>query len=178
MNTMSIAYLAGGLVGILIGLVLVAILIRYVRTDKKIKAKYDERQELIRGRGFKYAFYTSLVYFGLLTITMLGLTEIVPIPSGVLTFFGVCLSVLVYAGYCIWHEAYFALNENPKRVMIAFSVIGVCNVIIGLSNLHKVTSLQSADATPGLINLTCAVLFVGIFLILLVKHIANRRCKE
>lgn len=53
MNTMSIAYLAGGLVGILIGLVLVAILIRYVRTDKKIKAKYDERQELIRGRGFK-----------------------------------------------------------------------------------------------------------------------------
>ena len=53
--------------------------------------------------------------------------------------------------------------------MIAFSVIGVCNVIIGLSNLHEVPSLRSADATPGLLNLTCAVLFVGIFLILLVN---------
>lgn len=173
---MNTAYIIGVIAGVAVGLVLVFLLIRYFRTDKKIMPQYDERQELIRGRGFKYAFYTSLVYFGLLTLTIFCLTEIV--QPGVLTFLGVCLSVLVYAGYCIWHEAYFALNENPKRVMIAFSVIGVCNVIIGLSNLHEVPSLRSADATPGLLNLTCAMLFVGIFLILLVKHIANKRREE
>lgn len=171
MSITSIAYLAGVLVGILVGLVLVVILIRYIRTDKKIKAKYDERQELIRGRGFKYAFYTSLVYFGLLTIAMLGLAEIIPIPSGTLTFFGICLSVLVDAGYCIWHEAYFALNENPKRVMIAFCIIGLINLILGLFGLHSTDPLQS----QGLINLACAVLFIGIFLILLVKHMSRRK---
>lgn len=175
-NCMNIAYIIGVIVGVAVGLVLTFLLIRYSRTDKKIKPKYDERQELIRGRGFKYAFYTSLVYFGLLTLTIFCLTEIV--QPGVLTFLGVCLSVLVYAGYCVWHEAYFALNENPKRVMIAFSVSGLFNVVIGLSNLHDVTSLQSADATPGLINLTCAVLVLGIFLILLAKHIANRRRED
>ena len=57
---MNIAYIIGVIVGVAVGLVLTFLLIRYSRTDKKIKPKYDERQELIRGRGFKYAFYTRL----------------------------------------------------------------------------------------------------------------------
>ena len=95
-NDMNTAYIIGVIAGVAVGLVLVFLLIRYFRTDKKIMPQYDERQELIRGRGFKYAFYTSLVYFGLLTLTIFCLTEIV--QPGVLTFLGVCLSVLVYAG--------------------------------------------------------------------------------
>ena len=47
---------AGFAVGITVGVILVMVLLKMSNTDKKIKTEYDERQERIRGKAYKYAF--------------------------------------------------------------------------------------------------------------------------
>ena len=45
---MSTAMLAGVICGVLVGLVLVVIILKWVRGDGSKKCKFDERQELVR----------------------------------------------------------------------------------------------------------------------------------
>ena len=56
MNAKGMGFIAG----LIVGLVLVVIIFRIANTDKKIKSEYDERQLRIRGKAYKYAFYTML----------------------------------------------------------------------------------------------------------------------
>ena len=59
---------SSGLVfGLIIGLAIAAILIKAANKDGKFKTKYDERQEAVRGKAYKYSFYT-LLFFDVLRI--------------------------------------------------------------------------------------------------------------
>ena len=55
-------YLVGILAGVLVGLIAVAVCFEYVKIRKKgSNFEYDERQQLARGNGFKYAYVTGIV---------------------------------------------------------------------------------------------------------------------
>nr|MCR4806342.1 hypothetical protein [Lachnospiraceae bacterium] len=59
----------GFVAGLMVGLVLVVIFYKIANTDKKIKTEYDERQQRIRGKAYKYGFYTMILYH----VLMMGL---------------------------------------------------------------------------------------------------------
>ena len=48
-------------VGIMVGLVLVVILLKYINRDKKLKTEYDERQKIARGRSYMFGFYALVI---------------------------------------------------------------------------------------------------------------------
>ena len=80
---MSTNYAMGLAFGIVTALIIFAIVWKF--SKKSIKGTFDERQELVRGRGYKYASFTML---GLLVIDLLiesfGVFETLPVTRALL----------------------------------------------------------------------------------------------
>ena len=55
---MSTSYAAGLAFGIVTALIIFALIWKF--SKKSMKGTFDERQELVRGRGYKYASFTML----------------------------------------------------------------------------------------------------------------------
>lgn len=118
----------GFVIGLIIGLILVVILFRFANTDKKLKTEYDERQEKVRGKAYKYAFYTALAVQTLLCTASICQIEI-PIEDYILHFMGILFGCLVLGAYCIWNGVYWGLNNDHKRYGVVFAVCIVLNLI-------------------------------------------------
>lgn len=132
----GMGYLWGALVGIIAGVVLAAVLLKLTKKDGSMRCRYDERQEVVRGRGFKYGFFTMLIYFA--AETLFGSFLELFADRSVISFIGLCLGVAVYAVYGIWKDAYISLNENPKRVIIVFFVIAAMILVRRLCTNREV----------------------------------------
>lgn len=170
---MNTPMLLGEICGVILGIIIVVIVLKYTKTNNKIKCKYDERQEIIRCKGFKYGFFTLLIFdaaYGLVDLTMEK-----PVADTLLVLMaGIVLSILVYAGYAIWHESYFALNENPKRVMISFSVIAIINFVLTGIYASEGWLIRDGKLTFYWTNLMAGMMFFVICIILGLKILSSR----
>lgn len=171
---MNIEYAAGVVLGCLVGIVLVAVVLKLTKTDHSSKCKYDERQQSVRGKGFKYGFFAMIIVNMLIIILKVGRVP-VPVQMEVQTFLSILVGVLVYAVYSIWHDGYFALNENKKRVLVAFGVIGLANIGIGIANIMSGEMLQNGQLNYQSINLLCGIMFVLLFLVIALKDANQSR---
>lgn len=134
--------------------------------------RYDERQELERGRGFRYAFYVFLIGYGLLTCV--DFLELVSSPDA--AFLHACcyfLAITVYVIYCICHESYFALNEKPKAVMILFSFVGVFNLLISMQG----DLIKDGHFTFNVLNVLCFLMFFVLAIVTLFKNLTYSKKK-
>jgi len=177
----SFAYMLGFMVGVgivlVVSFVAIIILLKLTKKDGTIKCKYDERQDLIRGRGFKYAFFTILIYNMIIPMLKICGVEL-PADSAALFMIGAIAGMLVYVIYAIWNEAYFSLNENPKAIMIVFAFIGLINLALGIVRMFDGTFLTDGKMTFNSINFLLGIGFVIIFMTLAAKQIANKREEE
>ena len=108
---MNVSLMLAMLCGVACGLILVAIILKITKTkkDNGIKCKYDERQIIARGHGFKLGFFTLVIYdfiYGMLGIFS---TKQLFDPLLAMTI-GIMIAAAVHITYCIWKEAYFSLN--------------------------------------------------------------------
>jgi len=171
-------YITGFIVGLLIvaviSVIFILVFLKATKTDGSIKCKYDERQELVRGRGFKYAFFTMLIYN--FVIPMFELCDIeLPADGTALFMLGAIFGLLVYVVYAIWNEAYFSLNENPKAVMIGFAFIGLLNLGFGIARMVEGTFLTDGKLTYTSMNFMLGIVFMIIFITLAAKQMVNKR---
>lgn len=171
---MSVGYVLGIGAGILCGIFVAILIAKMTRKDGSVKCKYDERQEIIRGRGFKYGFYTLLIYFAL-DIFLEELLERFAEQS-VILFIGMCLGLAVYAVYGIWNDGYISLNENPTRVIITFILIAVFNFAVSIMRylLHGDLCVNGVLTLNG-INLVCGLLLLVVVFAMLAKQISRRK---
>ena len=70
---MSTSYAAGLAFGIVTALIIFAVIWKF--SKKSMKGTFDERQELVRGRGYKYASFTMLSLLPRVTV------RLSPVPS-------------------------------------------------------------------------------------------------
>lgn len=104
------------------------------------KSNYDERQELIRGRGYKYGFLTILS----LDAIFLILNGQVKVSSLLMIMIPLFAGVWVFSMYTIWNSAYFALDQNKVKLFSwIFVIVGVMNCIKGIEGLIKKTLMDS-----------------------------------
>jgi hypothetical protein len=125
---MSTAYIMGIVVGVLVAVILALII--YKLTGNPWKGYYDERQELIRGRGYKYACFTLLILMAVdMLIEVTGFIDKLPVANEAIMFIFIITGVLVYAIYSIMHDAYLGIGQNGKSytVMILFIVVSTCS---------------------------------------------------
>ena len=115
MNGKGIGFIAG----LMIGLVLVAIFSKIANTDKKVKSEYDERQQRIRGKAYKYSFYTMIMYHAFM-IALAFMDISIPVEPYVSEFLGIFLGCTVLGVYCIWN----AFPEDTSLCCTAFNAGG------------------------------------------------------
>lgn len=161
--------LAGTITGVVVGIVIAAVMLRFTKKNKKEKFTYDERQKVARGEGYKYAFYVLVIYNVAYACLDMALYHPWAEPmTGIMI--GICLSVLVHVVYCIWHECYFSMNEEPVRVLSLFGGISVINVIIAVNQGMHGKLIENGMLTNYCANLIVAIMFGVIMIALVVKR--------
>lgn len=165
---MSFTYIAGIIVGIVI-IVSVAIITKFFlkKTGLIKKECYDERQMIEKGKGYRLGFFVGNAYFIILMILQLAEIEI---NNAFWSFVGVCLSVGVFAIYCIIKNAYFGYNQPPKGVNILLFVLMIINLIPCITAVIEKEVLK----TTG-INLVCSVLLLSVIVASLIKNYINKK---
>lgn len=174
MTDRTLGILTGILIGAIIGIALLIVIWKVTKTDGAIRCKYDERQELVRGKGFKYAFFAMLIYNSVMAC-LLSVFDSFPIGGSAALEIGIILGLLVYATYAIWNEAYFSLNENPRKVMIALICIGLSNLLLGILQIVEGRFIENGVLTFRSINFFMGIALVFIFAVLVVKQICRKR---
>ena len=168
----NIGRMFGVISGILIGLVIAVIMLRFVNKNKKMTAEYDEMQKLVRGRGYMYAFYTVLIFEALMCVLSMGVE--LPAEQSVIHFVAIIVGVTLHACYCIWHNAYVGLNMNLKRYVIIMAVVSVFNLWVAFTAWREGELFSDGMFRAQTINLLCGLMFAVIGVVGLVKMIIGR----
>lgn len=159
--------------GLALGMVLAVLMLSVVKKGDDVKSKYDERQEIVRGRGFKYGFATILVANMLYYMLLLaGLAT--PMGADIVLVVNSLLGICVCASYCVWNDGYFALNEKIGTFIVIALIGGGINLIMGISAFVSGAAVQNGKFTFRSINLFCGIMVLIICGVMLLKKI----CKD
>ncbi len=167
METRSVSFIPGIVIGVIFGIWGPFILSRAFCRRKLVKGEYDERQKLAQGKAYKCAFYTLLSY-----LTAAGIFDFV---TGIrwcdlftLAFIGLIRSTIVFLVICIKNNAYVSFRENPKRTIWVLLALGIMNLLIGI----VFAGTPGRVITDGMLNYNIVNLLVGICLC----HIRKNFC--
>ena len=171
---MSKEYTMGLAFGILTALIIFLIVRKFSR--KNIKGQFDERQELVRGRGYRYACFTLLALVTLdLLIESLGVYERLAVTRELALFFMILVCVMVYALYCIRNDSYFGVGTDARTYRAVMWVVIVCNAFSGIAGLRKGAVVEGKLLFGPCASLLFCISFCIIMITLAVK---GRRSAE
>jgi len=158
---------------------IVALVIGLIIKKKNGPAKYDERQELIRGRAFKAAFWVLIAYLCLNGLLQVG-TGLEWADLMTSSFIGICLSLTVFVVICIMNDAYFAFNQKPKFYMILFGFLIALNLTVGIINLteNDVRFITDGKLNFHVLSFVVVVVFLAVFIALAVKTLLAKKQTE
>ncbi len=167
----------GMAIGLMCGLVIAVILLKIANKDHKVKTQYDERQEMIKGRGYKYSFYTML--FMEVVVMLLEMSGIeLPIDNYLVHAIAVLIGCLVLCIHSIWNGVYWGLNNNHKRYAIIIVIAVVLNIIpLAGAIAHDSLSGHGINSVPVL-NVIVLVWMAIIGVAALVKKFVDSRNSE
>lgn len=154
----------------------IVVFLKKTKTDGSMRCKYDERQQLVRGRGFKYAFFTMLLYDFFLVL--LDCMDIRYGDMGTEMGTGMMLGCAVYAIYCILNDGYFSMNENMPRVLFVLISLGLVNLILGIHSIIRGDIVEDGMLTIQSMNLLCGLIMLFILTVAAIKHIRSKNEEE
>lgn len=162
------SYVLGMILGVVIALAVLLILWKAKGTS--LKGKYDERQELVRGRGYKYAFFTVVILIFLyMIVDMLGITDMMPFTHSSLAIAILLIGVMVYAVYCIRNDAYFGIGQNRRSYCILIGFIIVLNLLSAVMNLRDEPFEGGKLALGPCVQILVVITFGVVLIALLIK---------
>ncbi len=167
----------GFVIGILVGLIIVVCLFKFANRDGKVKTEYDERQKEIRGRAYKYAFYTEMICQAVIMCLLMSGLEL-PVENYALLFIGVMIGCTVLAAYCIWNDVYWGLNNDHKRYQIIFAIAIVLNFLPVFFGAKSGTLFENGKIGFPVLNITVLVMMVIIFVEMIIKKALDRKADK
>lgn len=172
------AKMIGILGGVFVGLIITLIVLKVANDDNKSQTKYDERQEIVRGKGYKIGYWTLIITMAILIIALVMIEDagiVLPISISLLIFIVVMIGVLVFAGYCIFNDGYFGLNNNRRTYYILFFIIGLFNLFLGIYPIISGNFIEkNGKVGSNGINLVCGISFVILGIMLVIKAIIDK----
>lgn len=148
-----------------------------VSLRKKEGNRYDERQQIVRGIGYKYAFFSTILYFSAVALASEAVEKQFMTQSAE-TIIGLCFGVAVYVVYCILNDGYFGINENRRAVLISLAIIGVINIAIGVMQIVHGEIMEDGVLTEKCSNVAVGALFVAVFIACAIKGMMERKEDE
>ena len=173
MDSYSVGKMAGLVTGILIGLIACIFLIKFMNKDNKLKTKYDERQEAVRGKGYMFGFWGCLIGACLVMVADCGGFAIA--NRFVMDFFIVFIGIITQVTYCIWNDGYYGINTNKKRFYIISIAVALVNLLAVFGNIKSGQFIVEEVVQDAGVNLLCFILFLVIGVELIVKEVIDKR---
>ena len=170
------ARMIGVAVGIAVGLLIVAFVLRFINRNKAMATEYDEMQKQIRGIGYRYAFFTVMIFEAFLCILTLGME--LPAEPYVIHFAAIFIGVTVQAAYCIWNDAYVGLNTNLGRYIVIMTIVSLFNLGVAFMSWRQGELVIGGKLQAQSINLLCGLMFAVLGVVGLIKKIADGRDEE
>lgn len=175
---MTIAKIAGIVTGIAVAVLLVVLMAVLFRKQGGMgfgRARYDERQQLARGKAFQAGFFTVLIYELLYAFgDLMGLRWTVHF-TGVMI--GLFLGVAVFGAVAICKDAYLSLNEKPRGWMVLWAIIILANGACVANQIAHRELIRDGMLTADWLNALCGGLFV-VILVAQLLHSARVRREE
>lgn len=155
---------------------IIALVVSLIVKKKNGPAKYDERQELLRGRAFKYAFWVLIAYLCLNGLLQVG-TGLEWADLMTSSFIGICLSLTVFVVICIMNDAYFAFNQKPRLYLVMFGILIAVNLTAGILNLtdNDVRFVTEGKLNFHVLSFVVVVVFLAVFIALAIKTLMAKR---
>lgn len=184
MSEYQLGYFVGAVMGFLLIAAVFVFLTRICKKDCSFKCKFDERQLQTRGTAFKIGFFTLLLENALLLCFYAFLyddpaqLQRLPLRPTDGIFLQICIAVAVFAGYCIWNDCYFALNERRKSLIALFSASSVLNICLGIRHIIEGDFMVDGVLRTGFFNLSCGIMLLFILLMLLLKRFRRTENEE
>ena len=162
--------------GIAVGFFTVTLLVLFRnRLSKDKQDCYDERQVIVRGKGYQYAFFTTmglLMLYAAFAEPIEKYMEAGIIPLAILLFSG-----LILMGYCLFHDAFWGLiSKKNKRMGVTvwalYSVLNIMHIVDNSSpdKMWIAGRLSSRFMVPLLLSIFFAI---ALILMLLKNRIKN-----
>lgn len=172
---MNTAYIAGTVCGVLAVLLVCWLISRINKKTGAEKKDYDERQQAIRDKGFRFAYLSLLGYMAVFAL-LHSLDIVTGNVSGWL-FVGVILSLLVHIVYSIYMDAYFRVSDSPKSYIILFVILGVINIVFGV--LKRINGeVEGTFPAYGDLNLVVGVMLLVTLVNILIKLAIDKRSED
>ncbi|RKM56136.1 hypothetical protein D6855_14845 [Butyrivibrio sp. CB08] len=174
---MALQLSVGLLFGIIVGLVIAFVLLKMANTNHRMKTEYDERQQLIRGKGYMYGFYTILFYEVIMMI--LDLAEVnFPIEHYTIHFVGVIFGCTVLCIYCLWNDVYWGLNNNKKKYSVIIVVCIILNLLPIIGQAANGTLVQDGKIGLTTLNIFVIIMMAAIGVAAVIKKLVKRDSSE
>ncbi len=167
MEAYSVGKAVGLAAGLLVGVIVSIFAIRYMNRDSKLRTKYDERQEMARGRAYRYGFWGMMIATAVVII--LDCAGIVLVSSFTKGFFIIFVGIIVQISYSIFNDAYYGLNTNKKRFMIICIIAGLANLVNVIGNIAGNTFIKDGIVSDAGTNLLCVIMLFVMAIEMFVK---------
>ena len=173
----SMEYMMGFMAGLLIVIVVFAVIWK-VSGSESLKGDYDERQERIRGVGYKYAMYANLIMLVAYMILSMFIEDI-PLYPGEVALTIIIVSVVIYALYCIRKDAFFGVRYKSRTYLILLGFVVVINLLGAVMALADGDWIEDGRYIEfGFYsNMMCVIGFGTILAAILARN-ASRRKEE
>ena len=130
---MNTFYIIGLLAGLVFGLILAALAVRFCRGKGNWRSKYDERQKIAIGKAYRDGFWSMLAAGAVAFVLYeLGICEnhvdVMMVITG-------AIGLEVYIVGCIMRDAYIGRNDNAKRWTIVLAAAAVLNGLVVAVNI-------------------------------------------
>ncbi len=144
--------------------------VRYKNRHKN--EHYDERQVLVRGKGFRLGYMVmcgmNLVY----GCFLYGFTKSIVSPQFVALSI-VFLGILVYAVYCIFNDAYLQVGQKSGKWIGITLLVIASNLISFFMNKEQGLNVNGF-ATGKSLNLMIVVVFSVVLISFIIKKLIDR----
>ena len=165
----SVGYIFGLVVGILVGVGIIALLFKL----KVMDLTFDERQERARGQAYKYGFWTLLSCLLLYGFSDMVLGRWCDVITGAMLC--VAAALMVFASVCIVKDAYLSLKEKPRAVMTLLTVVSILNLGIGIMNWKHGRVVEDGILTFAAVNGICGIMTLVTLAVYLVNYLLAKR---
>ncbi len=165
--------------GIVVGVIIGMLVVLVCWFQKRVSGKpenYDERQQIIRGRGYSYGFATlvaELMIYGL-CITEDTVSKI--IDPAVVMMGMIFVSGIVVVAYNVMHDAYFGFRKAGARMTYIWLALALSQLAIVASIISEGNYLENGRIGLGIgLASETSAFFLICFLIVSLKRILDRR---
>lgn len=166
--------------GFAVGVLVVLLIVLFVKkvSNKNQNCEYDERQILARNSAYKTSFFTLLIYMAV--SAMLSIFDVQWATLDVQMILGIILSVMVFAGICIFKDAYFTYDgKNMKSFLILACFCGPINLILFFTDLFGGEEMiTNGMLNNNIMSLIYGLLFTTIIIMIIIKRIISKRTVE